>query len=274
MTYKLLDSGEGKKLESFGPITLIRPSCTAIWPKTTPSLWKKAHAEYVRSGEEGQWRCAASIPESWRINLDIVDCTLKLTSFGHIGIFPEHSGFWPELKLSIERHSSCRVLNLFAYTGSTSIFAAKCGAKVCHVDASKPAIKWAQKNVENNALPEKRIFWVVEDVFSFLQKEIRKGKKYDIILLDPPTYGRGLNGEIFKIDRDFFSLLVLCSKLLSDSSSYVLITSHTPGHTPAFLQSLAIRAFALDKQFWSSGESFCGSGDQALPSGVFAKWSL
>ncbi|WP_375793583.1 class I SAM-dependent methyltransferase [Chlamydia sp. 12-01] len=273
MDYKLLDSGDGKKLESFGPITLIRPSCTAIWPKSSPSLWKKAHAEYQRSSEDGQWYCRSSVPQEWQIILDTVDCTLKLTPFGHIGIFPEHSGFWPELKQSIEKHSECRVLNLFAYTGSTSIFAAKCGAKVCHVDASKSAVKWAQKNVENNALPEKKIFWVIEDVFSFLQKEVRRGKKYEVILLDPPTYGRGPDGEIFKIDRDFFPLLLLCAKLLSDSSAYILITSHTPGHTPAFLHSLATRALPLNKQCWSSGESFCGIGDQALPSGVFAKWS-
>ncbi|WP_348663752.1 class I SAM-dependent methyltransferase [Chlamydia vaughanii] len=274
MDYKLLDSGEGKKLESFGPVTLIRPSCSAIWPKSSPSLWKKAQAEYQRSGEDGKWYHKSSVPQEWRVSLNDVDCTLKLTSFGHIGIFPEHSGFWPELKKNIDSHSECRVLNLFAYTGATSIFAAKCGAKVCHVDSSKAAIKWAQKNIENNSLQEKRIFWIIEDVFSFLEKEVRRGKKYDIILLDPPSYGRGANGEVFKIDRDFFSLLVLCSQLLSDTGSYVLITSHTPGHTPELLHSLAIRALPLDKKGWSVGESFCGSGEQALPSGVFAKWSL
>lgn len=275
MDYALLDSGEGKKLESFGPITLIRPSCVAIWPKSFPDLWKSACAEYRRWGEEGQWySLLSSIPNEWRISLKGIDCTLKPTSFGHLGIFPEHSNFWPELKIAIDNYEQCRVLNLFAYTGATSIFAAKCGAHVWHVDSSKSAVKWAQKNVENNSLLKKRIFWVIEDVFSFLKREIRREKKYDVILLDPPSFGRGTQGEIFKIDRDLFDLLVLCSHLLSHQCSYILLTSHTPGHTPALLYNLVKKAFPLDPALWKVGESFCGAGDQVLPSGVFAQWSL
>ena len=136
-------------------------------------------------------------------------------------------------------------------------------------------LKWAQKNVEGNSFSEKRIFWIIEDVFSFLKKEIRRGKTYDIILLDPPTYGRGPDGETFKIERDFFFLLELCSQLLSSSFSHMLITSHTPGHTPEFLHYLARRALPmLPLQGWRVGESFCGEGDQRLPSGVFAQWNL
>ncbi|EPP37772.1 Ribosomal RNA large subunit methyltransferase K/L [Chlamydia avium] len=275
MDYTLLDSGEGKKLERFGSVTLIRPSCVAIWPKSSPDLWKDACAEYRRRGEDGQWYSLhTSVPKEWRISLRGIDCTLKPTSFGHLGIFPEHSNFWSGLEAAINNCEKCCVLNLFAYTGSTSIFASKCGATVYHVDSSKSAIKWAQKNVENNSLPEKRIFWVIEDVFAFLKREIRRKKKYDMILLDPPSYGRGTRGETFKIDRDLFDLLVLCSHLLSSRCSYVLLTSHTPGHTPALLYNLVKRALPLDSTRWKVGESFCGSGDQVLPSGVFAQWSL
>ncbi|ANG66277.1 class I SAM-dependent methyltransferase [Chlamydia gallinacea] len=275
MDYTLLDSGEGKKLESFGPITLIRPSYAAIWPKSFPNLWEGANAEYRRRGEEGEWYSPrSSLPQEWRISFKGIDCTLKPTSFGHLGVFPEHSGFWPWLKTAIDSHKTCRVLNLFAYTGATSIFAAQCGAYVCHVDSSRAAVRWAQKNVENNSLPEKRIFWIIEDVFSFLKREIRRKKKYDVLLLDPPSYGRGTQGEIFKIDRDLFNLLVLCSHILSHQCSYVLLTSHTPGHTPALLHNLVKRALPLDYSLWRVGESFCGSGDQVLPSGVFAQWSL
>lgn len=273
MEYRLLDSGEGKKLERFGSVTLVRPSCTAIWPRSDQSLWTQACAEYRRVGEEGQWYTRRSVPQEWQVTIEGVICTLKLTPFGHVGLFPEHTTFWPDLKQAIDQHTECRVLNLFAYTGSTSIFSAQCNARVCHVDASKAAVKWAQNNVLLNALPEKRIFWVIEDVFSFLEREIRRGKQYDVIILDPPTYGRGVKGEVFKIDRDFFRLLTLCSQLLSDRCSYVLITSHTPGHTPAFLQSLVFRAMSIDKHRWRVGESFCGQGDLALPSGVFALWS-
>ncbi|EPP35415.1 putative 95 family protein [Chlamydia ibidis] len=275
MDYKLLDCGEGKKLESFGRIKLVRPCYSAIWPKRSPNLWKDISAEYRRLGEDGEWNRFSKVPEEWRISLEGVDCTLKLTPFGHVGIFPEHTGFWPALREAIKHNSDSRVLNLFAYTGASSIFSAKCGARVCHVDASKAAVRWAHKNVENNALPDKRIFWVIEDVFSFLKKEIRRGKTYDIILLDPPTYGRGPEGEVFKIDRDFFSLLSLCSQLLSKSRSYFLVTSHTPGYTPEFLRALVQRAVPqLNRELWSCGESFCGKGDEILPSGVFAQWSL
>lgn len=274
--YKLLDSGDEKKLEQFGSVVVIRPSCIAVWPKQHKRLWKKASAEYQRQGESGEWLYAQPIAKDWVVDLGPVRCHLKCTPFGHLGIFPEHMMFWPRLEQIISRYpSSCRVLNLFAYTGATSIFCAQLGATVYHVDASKSAVKWAQKNVEENGIEEKRIFWVIDDVFAFIRREIRRGKTYDVILLDPPTYGRGTNGEVFKIDRDIFSLLQLCSKLLADSASYVLLTSHTPGHTPAFLHFLALRAMPeLETNGWTCGESFCGYGEQRLPSGVFAQWSL
>lgn len=276
MDYKLLDSGFGKKLEQFGSTVLIRPASVAVWPQQYPEIWKEAAAEYRRKGDNGEWVFfSRSLPTEWGINLLNVRCTLKCTPFGHVGIFPEHTTFWPQLERAISLLPSCRVLNLFAYTGATSIFCAKLGATVYHVDASKSAVRWAQKNVLENVLTEKKVYWVIEDVFSFIKKEVRKNKKYDIILLDPPTYGRGTNGEVFKIDRDIFSLLQLCSELLADSCSYVLLTSHTPGHTPAFLRYLSLRAMPqLTSSLWSCGESFCGQGNELLPSGVFAQWSL
>ncbi|MCI5641655.1 class I SAM-dependent rRNA methyltransferase [Chlamydia suis] len=274
MDYELLDSGDGKKLERFQDVLLIRPAATAIWPKTLPSLWKQHSAEFIRVGEKGEWKSRNHNLKEWWITIDSVRCLLKLTPFGHVGIFPEHATFWRDLRSSLSK-SSCKVLNLFAYTGASSIFCAQQGAIVYHVDASKAAVKWAQKNVEGNSFSEKRIFWIIEDVFSFLKKEIRRGKTYDIILLDPPTYGRGPDGETFKIERDFFFLLELCSQLLSSSFSHMLITSHTPGHTPEFLHYLARRALPmLPLQGWRVGESFCGEGDQRLPSGVFAQWNL
>ncbi len=275
MDYSLLDSGEGKKLERFGSVTLIRPSPVAIWPKQSPQLWSSSLAEYRRSGEKGRWILRASVPEEWTISLRGVHCVLKLTPFGHVGVFPEHSGFWSSLEPILSKKPSCRVLNLFAYTGATSFFCAKQGATVWHVDASKAAIKWAQKNAEKNTLPDKRVFWVIEDAYAFLKREIRRGRKFDAILLDPPTYGRGPNGEVFKIDEGLFPLLQLCSELLAPDFSYLLLTSHTPGHTPEFLRGLAHRALPnLSYKLWSCGESFCGSGDEALPSGVFVQWSV
>ncbi|AAD18671.1 putative SAM dependent methyltransferase [Chlamydia pneumoniae TW-183] len=273
MDYKLLDSGDGNKLECFGPVTLIRPSSIAVWPKSRPELWSQAQLQYVREGERGAWKNFKRLPEEWEVAFSDVRCLLKRTPFGHLGVFPEHMGFWPALKQAIEKHKERQVLNLFAYTGAGSIFAAKCGARVTHVDASQAAVRWAQRNVEKNAFPERRIFWVIEDVISFLKKEIRRNKKYQVILLDPPSYGRGPDGEVFKIDKDLFPLLSLCSKLLADDASYFLLTSHTPGHTPEFLRAIARRSVpTLVSEAWSCGESFCGEGVGALPSGSFVQW--
>ncbi|WP_100934597.1 class I SAM-dependent methyltransferase [Candidatus Chlamydia corallus] len=274
MDYKLLDSGDGNKLECFGPVTLIRPSSVAVWPKSKPNLWSQAQLQYIREGEKGVWKSFKRLPEEWEISCFDVRCLLKRTPFGHLGIFPEHMGFWPALQKAIQKHEGCQVLNLFAYTGVGSIFAAKCGARVTHVDGSQAAVRWAQRNVEKNTFPDKRIFWVVEDVISFLKKEIRRNKKYRVILLDPPTYGRGPDGEVFKIDRDLFSLLSLCSQLIANDASYFLLTSHTPGHTPEFLKAIAKRSLSnLSSEAWSCGESFCGEGVTALPSGSFVQWS-
>ncbi|SPN73650.1 Ribosomal RNA large subunit methyltransferase L,23S rRNA m(2)G2445 methyltransferase,Uncharacterized conserved protein,S-adenosylmethionine-dependent methyltransferase [Chlamydia serpentis] len=274
MDYKLLDSGDGNKLECFGPVTLIRPSGVAVWPKSSPHLWSQAQVQYVRQGEQGFWKSYKHVPEEWVISCYDVRCLLKKTPFGHLGMFPEHMGFWPALEAAIQKHRDCRVLNLFAYTGASSIFAAKCGGRVTHVDASQAAVRWAQRNVEENVFHEKRIFWVVEDVVSFLKKEIRRNRGYHIILLDPPTYGRGPNKEIFKIEKDMFSLLSLCSRLLIMDASYFLLTSHTPGHTPEFLKAIARRSLThLIPEGWSCGESFCGKGETALPAGSFVQWS-
>lgn len=274
MDYVMLDSGDGQKLEKFGPVVLSRPSSIAIWPKKFPKLWSQAAARFFREGEGGEWQIRKNLPQEWEILLQGVRCCLKTTPFGHLGVFPEHTGFWPQLRRAIETTPECRVLNLFAYTGITSIFAAKCGAMVTHVDASKAVVRWAQKNTELNHLPEKRIFWVIEDVMAFLQREIRRGKEYHILVLDPPSYGRGPGGEVFKIDKDFFKLLSLCSQLLSSSSRLVVISSHTPGHTPEFLKCLAQRGLPkLSPSQWFCGESFCGEGSNALPSGSFAIWS-
>ncbi|WP_201456692.1 class I SAM-dependent methyltransferase [Chlamydia sp. 17-3921] len=274
MDYTMLDSGEGQKLERFGSIIVARPSKIAIWPKKKPDLWSQAAATFYRDGEKGEWKVFGRAPKEWEISLQGVRCSLKMTPFGHLGIFPEHSSFWSRLRCAIGKNQNCRVLNLFAYTGLTSIFVAQCGATITHVDASKAVVKWAQKNIDLNPLPEKRVFWVIEDVLSFLRKEVRRKKEYHIIILDPPSFGRGPDGEVFKINENFFELLSLCSQLLASSPSLVLISSHTLEHTPEFLKSLAKRSMTkLPVSGWSCGESFCGEGDVALPSGSFALWN-
>lgn len=277
MGYEFLDCGEGKKLERFGKYILIRPSPIAIWPQKDPLKWVSENviAEFVRSSSDGEWifKGKKQICQ-WETVIQDICLETKLTPFGHVGLFPEHYSFWGDLHAAIDKHESAKVLNLFAYTGATSIFAAKHGATVVHVDSSKSAVKWAQKNVLLNHITGKKIFWVIEDVISFLKKEVKRGKTYDIIILDPPTYGRGAEGEIFKIEDHFYPLLKLCQKLLSKVASFILVTTHTPGHTPMLLESLIEKTFPKNIiGNFTYGESCCGTQSTCYqPSGSYAKW--
>ncbi|WP_213318653.1 class I SAM-dependent methyltransferase [Chlamydiifrater volucris] len=272
MGYHLLDSGEGKKLEQFGSKIVVRPCPVAIWPRTNPNMWgRQVFAEFVRSGEDGTWKGVQQSSFNWDFQVEGLVFELKCTPFGHLGFFPEHMSFWPLFAEVIANAPECRVLNLFAYTGAASLFFAKLGAIVRHVDASKAAVRWAEKNYLKNSFPNKRIFWVIEDVFSFLKKEIRRKSVYDVIILDPPTYGRGTNKEIFRIEEHFFPLLTMCNQLLSSRASLLLASSHTPGHTPALVERLVRSAIRREGEFFS-GESFLGEGFDKVPSGCFAAW--
>ncbi|WP_213358007.1 class I SAM-dependent methyltransferase [Chlamydiifrater phoenicopteri] len=272
MGYCLLDSGEGKKLERFGSKVIVRPCPAAIWPKSKPSLWKgQVFAEFIRSGEQGIWNISQRGDPEWDFRVGGLNFELKCTPFGHLGFFPEHMGFWSLFSEAVVGKGDCRVLNLFAYTGAASLFFARHGASVRHVDASKAAVRWAERNYAKNCFAEKKIFWVIEDVFSFLKKEIRRGSVYDVIILDPPTYGRGTNKEIFRIDEHFFPLLRICNRLLSSRANLLLASSHTPGHTPALIERLVRSSVCREGHFFS-GESFIGEGFDRVPSGCFAAW--
>lgn len=276
MDYSLLDSGNYLKLEKFGKYIISRPCAAALWmPNQNPLSWQnQLSASFKRNEQEGQWTYIKKMAESWNISLDGVVFELKCTDFGHLGLFPEHSIFWPELREVISKIPNCKVLNLFAYTGGSSIVAALAGATVIHVDASKAAVRWAEKNVSLNNLTEKRIFWVIEDVLKFLYKEQKRKKSYDIIILDPPTYGRGTQGEIFKIQRDLYSLLKISCSLLSERARLLFLSTHTLGHTPLSINNV------LKQHCWSpfftKGQLVCGElsvpGKPYLPSGVFGKW--
>lgn len=276
MDYSLLDSGNYHKLEKFGKYIVSRPCSMALWePKQSfPSWEKQFHASFVRNEQEGRWTYLKKMPMEWNVSLDGVIHELKCTDFGHLGLFPEHSFLWPELRELISKIPNCKLLNLFAYTGGTSIAAALSGAIVTHVDASKTAVRWAERNVSLNNIKEKRIFWIIEDVFKFLYKEQKRKKLYDIIILDPPTYGRGANKEIFKIQKDLVPLLKLCSSLLSPRAQLLFFSTHTLGHTPLSIANVFEQNFQTP--FFKKGKIVCGEliipGTPCLPSGVFGKW--
>ena len=265
--YSLLDSGGEEKLERFGNQILIRPSSAAVWKRDDPKNWKKADAHFTRT-PANKWTGREKLPKSWKIALSGLTFRIEPSDFGHLGIFPEHESHWRWMEEKLQGKKA-NVLNLFAYTGAATLAAARAGASVCHLDASKPMVEWARENAALNHLEDRPIRWIVDDVMKFLRREVRREKKYDAILLDPPTFGRGPNGELFKIESEMGELLELCKLLLSDRPLFVLLTCHTSGLTPTVLQNLL-------KQIFANGEVEAGEtlieAKIPLPAGTYARW--
>ena len=239
--YELIDTSSGERLERWGNVILIRPDPQIIWrtPKNNP-LWKNANAIYHRASTGGgAWENLKKIPEIWTISYNGLLFNLKTMGFKHTGIFPEQAVNWDfivsKIK-SIER--PLKVLNLFGYTGAATLFAAKAGATVCHVDASKGMVGWARENAIISSLAERPIRWIVDDCTKFVLREIRRGNKYDGIIMDPPSYGRGPDGEIWKFEDQIFSLLNLCAEILSDNAEFLILNSYTSGLSPAVMDCI------------------------------------
>ncbi len=214
--YELLDSGNGQKLERFGKYTLIRRESQAIWNESNPSLWENADAEYVRTNKQsfstndkfGEWnKKTLSMPNEWDFSLSTIKMKLKLTPFGHVGVFPELQEQWNWLSKVISKSQSPKVLSLFSYTGAATLTAAVAGAQVTHVDASKPAITWAAENQKLSGLQDKPIRWIADDALKFVKREERRGVTYDGIIMDPPKFGRGPKGEVWQFEKDFPELM-------------------------------------------------------------------
>ena len=263
-TYQLLDSGAGEKVEQFGKTILKRPCPQAVWK---PSLKLDVDAQFTR---DEKWIFHQKIPKSWTVLHEGIVFKIELTDFGHLGLFPEHADLWQWMRSVIQK--KVRILNLFAYSGGVTIAAAQEGAEVCHVDASKGMVNWAKENVTLNHLGEAPIRWIVDDALKFLHREVKRGSLYDGIVLDPPTFGRGSKGEVFKIERDILPLLELCSQLLTKKPLFVILSSHTPGFTPLCLRHLLGQT--MPKGHIEIGEMALHSPNTfAIPSGSFAKWS-
>ena len=272
--YELLDSGNGAKLERFGEVTLARPCAQAVWQPQRPARWKSADATFDR--EEGnRWHGRSRLPKEWAIDVDGTRFRLSGTDFGHLGIFPEQRAQWAWIRETVAAaHRPLRVLNLFAYSGGSTLAAARAGAEVCHLDASKGMVQWARANAALNGLESHPIRWIVDDAHKFLNREIRRGRRYDGIILDPPTYGRGGNGETYKIERDLTETLRLCRALLSDAPRFLLLSAHTPGHTPVVLSNVLTQALRGLGGAVSAGEMLLTGAPDVfpLPSGAYARW--
>lgn len=235
--YEVIDTSGGEKLERWGKYLLVRPDPQVIWntPKTHRG-WKKMNGHYHRSNKGGgQWEFF-DLPEQWAIHYGSLTFNLKPFSFKHTGLFPEQAANWDWFsKLIRNVHRPIKILNLFAYTGGATCAAAAAGASVTHVDASKGMVTWARENARSSGLAEAPIRWIVDDCVKFVEREIRRGNSYDAIIMDPPSYGRGPKGEIWKIETNIHSFIQLCAKLLSDKPLFYLVNSYTTGLQPAVL---------------------------------------
>lgn len=235
--YELLDCGGGEKLERWDKQFLVRPDPQAIWetPRKNPA-WKRANARYLRSQTGGGHWEKKTLPESWKVHYKDLTFQVKPMNFKHTGLFPEQAVNWD---FAMEKIRSAgrpiRVLNLFAYTGGATVACAKAGASVCHVDAAKGMVAWAKENAQSSGLADAPIRWIVDDCVKFVEREIRRGNRYDAVIMDPPSYGRGPKGEIWKIEDAIHPLVKLCVQLLSDKPLFFLINSYTTGLAPAVL---------------------------------------
>lgn len=277
--YQLIDSGDGMKLERFGKLLLARPCSQAVWkPRLSRQAWQEADASFTREGTM-QWSDKRKLPAEWWIQLRGLKFRLTPTDFGHLGVFPEHEKAWTLMEEAI-RHAKeggrdqIHILNLFAYSGGATLAAARAGAHVCHLDASKGMVAWARENAQANALDRAPIRWIIDDVMKFLQREQRRGRSYNGVILDPPSFGRGANGEFFKIEEQIIPLLEAVRSVLSDQPLFVFFSAHTPGFTPIVMQHLLGQVMSKFKGEIASGEMLLQGTEKVLPipSGSYAFW--
>lgn len=271
--YELLDSGDNKKLERFGTVVLIRPEPQALWKPLRPELWKRADATFSFREGKGSWKRSAGTPASWEITWKDVRALLKLTSFKHTGIFPEHAANWEWMQTCVNRLQQPRVLNIFGYTGMASVVAARHGAAVTHVDASKQSIAWAKENTRLSQVPEGSMRCIVDDALKFVQREVRRKSIYEGIVLDPPAFGRGAQGEVWKIEEQLPELMALLPKLLShESGSFFLLNGYAAGYSAHSFMQLVQGFFPEQKGEFGELHLQESQSERRLSSGIYTRF--
>lgn len=282
LSYSLIDSGNFQKLEQVGPYRLVRPSPQAVWrPRLEKEIWDKVDATFQRfSGGDGKWNILnKKMAKSWVISYGGLQLQMELTDFGHLGLFAEQQMNWQRIRrLSFDGSRNGRefnVLNLFAYTGGSTLAAAQGGARVSHVDASKTSVQWARDNAALNGLESHEIRWLLDDVQKFTARELRRNRRYHGIILDPPSFGRGAKNEVWKIETDLIPLLDTLKELLAEDFSFILLSSHSNGYTPAAMKNLLLPLAADRPGRFLTEEMLLmeTEGGRALPSGA-SSWFL
>lgn len=278
LDYELIDCSDGEKLERWGDYFLVRPDPQVIWntPKNNP-LWYKANGYYHRSKSGGgSWEIRGKLPAHWSINYGDLTFNIKTMGFKHTGLFPEQAVNWDYTREIIRNAKrDVKVLNLFAYTGGATVACLKEGASVVHVDASKGMVAWAKENAVSSGVADKNVRWIVDDCIKFVQREIRRGNKYDIIIMDPPSYGRGPGGEVWKLEDEIYNFVELCKELLYEDSLMMLINSYTTGLSSSVMEYI-LGALVKSKFGGEVSSSEIGlpvtESKMVLPCGASAIW--
>ena len=273
--YKILDMAHGEKVESWNGIILRRPDPQVIWnTESNPNIWKKVDAYYHRSNTGGGSWDNKKAPSSWQIHYKDLTFNLKLMGFKHTGLFPEQASNWDFMIDKIKKSNrKISVLNLFAYTGGATVASAYAGADVVHVDSSRGMVDWAKENIKSSGLEDKYVRFIVDDVFKFVEREIRRGHKYDAIIMDPPSFGRGANKEVWRFEENLSDLVELCTKVLSDDPLFFLINSYTTGISSEVLKN--ILSLTIPKEgIITNGEIGLPmeNSDLVLPCGIYGRW--
>ena len=275
--FEVLDTGAGEKLERWGDYLLARPDPQVIWPRAQEKLWSRAQAHYTRSERGGgAWDFKERLPERWEVSYGDLRFYVRPTGFKHTGLFPEQAANWDAMAALLKKRPGARVLNLFAYTGGATISAAKAGASVTHVDASKGMVAWAKENAAASGLADAPIRYLVDDCVKFVERELRRGNTYDGIIMDPPSYGRGPKGEIWKIEDSIYPFIELTEKLLSDKPLFFLVNSYTTGLQPAVLTYMLNTAVAKRRGGHVVSSEIglpVSANGLVLPCGASGRWS-
>ena len=275
--FEVLDTGDGEKLERWGDVILRRPDPQTIWPKADPALWRQAQAWYHRSDKGGgEWEFFSRLPEKWVIAHEALRFYVRPTGFKHTGLFPEQAANWVWMaeKLRQSGRKDLRVLNLFGYTGGATLACAQAGAHVTHVDAAKGMDQWAKENREHSQLPETSCRGIVEDALRFVQREIRRGNSYDGILMDPPSYGRGPSGEVWKLENELYGLIDTCAQVLSPEPLFFLVNSYTTGFQASVLSNIIEKCVVSRFGGQVDSQELClpVSTGGVLPCGATGRW--
>ena len=277
--YQLLDAGDGMKCERWGNYTLVRPDPQIIWPRQGGKAWTGWDAFYHRSEKGGgRWEFRKPLPESWVIRYKNIALQVRPTSFKHTGIFPEQAVNWDwcgaRIAAAKAQGREVSVLNLFGYTGAASVAAAAAGAQVCHVDAAKVMVDWCGVNAETSGLRRDSLRYIVDDCVKFVRREVKRGRRYDALIMDPPSYGRGANGELWKLETHLWGLLKECREVLSEQPLFFLINAYTTGLSPTVLANLLAELLHDQAGRVTTGE--VGLPIQAdgkvLPCGIYGRW--